>query len=69
MMCVCAYQSFTGARMFRAPGMMVMAGGGVQNQMPSSSSLLEAEAKTQGLGLDPGAPEVAQTLCSAEMGP
>lgn len=57
---VCAYQNFTGARMFRAPGMLVMVWGWFRTRYPSSSSLPEADAKSKGLGLDPGAPEVAQ---------
>lgn len=56
--------------MVRAPGMLVMVGGGgFRIRYPSNSSLPGAEVKSKGLGLDPGAPEVAQTLCSAEMGP
>lgn len=40
--------------------MLVMVWGGFRTRYPSSSSLPEVDAKSKGLGLDPGAPEVAQ---------
>lgn len=43
--------------------------GGSVTRYTINSFPTEAEGKSAGLGLDPGAPEVAQTLCSAETGP